>query len=277
MPNTLFDTLSQHFAGDARLLPSSGEVGAPCHSNVARLTLYKAPNGASPRVSEALRGEALNLIEDHGDWALVETLADHYLGYAKTDQLALGVLEMTHRVTAPQSHLYPAPNLKHPPLDDVYLGALLNIEASEVQNGFLKTHDGAFVYARHIAPISETMSDPVDVALGFLDTPYLWGGRTRAGIDCSGLVQIAFQTCGIACPRDSDMQAAILGNPVALDADLQYGDVVFFPGHVGLMVDDETLLHANAFHMAVTLEPLCDVVDRLKPDHAQPVTDIRRL
>jgi len=274
---TLFDTLSQHFAGDVRLFPESKGHSAPAHVNTARAALHKAANGASPRVSEALWGEAVNIIEDHGDWSLVQTLSDHYLGYIQTDQVSLGELSPTHRLIALQSHIYPAPDLKHPPMGDLFCGSLLRVDNETLHNGFIKTHDEGYIYARHLAPLTVFQDDPVDVALGFLETPYLWGGRSRAGIDCSGLVQIALQSCGIACPRDSDMQAAIVGKAIAPDDNLLYGDIIFFPGHVGLMVDDGHLLHANAHHMSTVIEPLADVVARLKPAHEKPISAIRRL
>jgi len=136
--------------------------------------------------------------------------------------------------------------------------------------------DGGFVHQRHVRAIDDTEQDWVAVAERYLGAPYVWGGR-GLGVDCSGLVQMALAACGIAAPRDTDQQAEAVGEALGDNAALRRGDILFFPGHVGLMVDGERLIHANAHAMAVTIEPLDDVVARLRDTHEQPVTGRRRI
>ena len=145
-----------------------------------------------------------------------------------------------------------------------------------VAEGAFVAGAGGFVHARHVGSIDAFESDPVAVAERLIGLPYLWGGRGAVGIDCSGLVQVALGLCGIRCPRDSDQQR-VLGCEIAADQPLRRGDLIVFPGHVGLMADEERLIHANAHWMAVTVEPLADVVARLAPDHAEPILARRRL
>ena len=151
------------------------------------------------------------------------------------------------------------------PLVDLPMGARLRVEREE--NGFAVLAIGAFAPMQHLEPIDVQAADFVAVAEQFVGAPYLWGGRTRAGIDCSGLVQIAMQATGVAAPRDSDMQLAEIGNAVeARDglSGLRRGDLVFWRGHVGIMTGEQDFLHANAHHMAVELEPFAAARDRIK-------------
>ena len=152
------------------------------------------------------------------------------------------------------------------------LGARLR---GEMEGNFLKTESG-FVHGRHVAPIGRVLDDIVATSAQLMGAPYLWGGRGADGVDCSGLVQLALALAGMACPRDSDQQRESVGRELTAEEPLKRGDLVFFPGHVGIMADADTLLHANAWWMAVTLEPLQDVVNRLSPKHEQPVLARRR-
>src|SRR5581483_231842 len=150
---------------------------------------------------------------------------------------------------------------KAPPVDALPLGARLAV--ARTQDAFAVTANGLFVPARHLVPLAAGEPDFVAVAERFLGTPYLWGGKTSLGLDCSGLVQVALTACGVPCPRDSDMQERALGTEVARKRRmpaLRRGDLVFWRGHVAIARDRATLLHANAFHMAVTLEPLAEAL-----------------
>ena len=207
-----------------------------------------------------------------GGWAWGHCLHDRYVGYLPAD--ALGPLAPpTHRVTAALAPLFAAPDIKAPVTSALSIGALVaGAEAGE----FVATAAG-HLHRRHVARAGVHAADPVEVAERLIGAPYLWGGRGAGGIDCSGLVQRALGLAGIESPRDSDQQRDALGRALAQDEPARRGDLVFFPGHVGLMVDGARLIHANAFWMAVTVEPLAEVVARLAPSHADPISARRRI
>jgi cell wall-associated NlpC family hydrolase len=180
----------------------------------------------------------------------------------------------THRVLAPRTFVYPARNMKTPPLSALPMNALVHVLDSD--GTFARLREG-YVWAHHLAPLDFAESDFVAVAERFLDAPYLWGGKTWQGLDCSGLIQIALQAAGIEAPRDTDMQASQLDAPLPLDADLKRGDLVFWKGHVGVMRDSQMLLHANGHFMQVTSEPLIEARARIAANSFGEITTIRRL
>lgn len=235
--------------------------------------LRAAPDAQAVAVSEILYGEGFALLEESHGWAWGYSLQDGYVGYVPAS--ALGpVFTPTHRIAVPQALLFAKPDIKSPVLAHIPLGARL--ACGEQQGAFYPLTDGSgFVHTRFVAALeSDWAPHPLAVATQFIGTPYQWGGRSYRGIDCSGLVQIALQACGLPCPRDSDMQRAQLGKPVEQP---HTGDVVFFPGHVGIMASATELLHANAFWMQTLIEPLADVIARLAPDYEKPVLAIKRL
>ena len=177
-----------------------------------------------------------------------------------------------------RTHAYPGPAIKLPPRMALSLGAQLTIVGSE--GDFAVSQDGLYLWSRHLAELGAREPDAVAVAELFLETPYLWGGRTSEGIDCSGLAQTALMATGVASPRDSDMQEAGLGGAIAIDdpaAPLARGDLVFWKGHVGIMRDPVTLLHANGWHMKTVSEPLAQARDRIAANGGGKVTSVRRL
>jgi hypothetical protein len=182
-------------------------------------------------------------------------------------------IQPTHRVAALRTHAYPGPSVKRPHVHAISLGAALCVE--RIEGDFSIAVDGLHYFARHLAPIGEVEPEFVAVAERFLETPYLWGGRTSEGIDCSGLTQTALTAAGVAAPRDSDMLAG-LGAPVPVDDALRRGDLIFWKGHVGIMRDPTTLLHANGWHMKVVSEPLREAQTRIAAGGG-PITSIRRL
>jgi cell wall-associated NlpC family hydrolase len=183
--------------------------------------------------------------------------------------------EPTHRVCAPRTFVYPAASIKEPPLLALPLSAQVSIV--DERGSFLVTRDRGFIWRPHLAPLDAPAEDFVAVAERLLDAPYLWGGKSSIGVDCSGLVQIALAAAGRAAPRDSDMQEAQLGEAVAIGAPLARGDLVFWKGHVGIMRDPTTLLHANGTHMLVSSEPLALVRARNLDAGAGDITGVRRL
>ena len=232
------------------------------------------PDPAALCVSELLPGQRFDVIDDTDGWAFGFSAHDHYVGYVRTEYLRSDAPTRTHRVTAPLALCFQRPDIKSSVFTTLPLNAV--IAAEEFDDELLRHRNGTFVHRRHAGEIEIYASDHVEIAEFFLGTPYRWGGCSRSGIDCSGLVQVALAACGEFVPRDSDMQAAEIGKEIPLDQ-LRRGDLVFFPGHVGIMEDETRLLHANAHWMTTLIEPLEDVVDRLRPSHPEPITVARRL
>ncbi|USI72099.1 C40 family peptidase [Sphingomonas morindae] len=223
-----------------------------------RVTMRAAPGSDAAAVSELLLGERFAVVDAGGDWMWGFSRHDHYVGYVPAAALG-AVIEPTHRVTALAALLFAAADIKSPVRARLPIGAQL---AGVEEGDFLRVDQG-FVHRRHVAPIDRVETDPVAVALRLVGTPYRWGGRSGDGIDCSGLVQLAFAACGQAVPRDSDQQRAAIGRALEADEPAARGDLIFFPGHVGLMADPDHMVHANAHWMATLCEPLADICARL--------------
>lgn len=235
----------------------------------ASAMMRSAGNHQSEAVSQILPGEDFAVLDLSGGWAWGFSRHDHYVGYLPAAFLTAPI-EPSHIVSARAALVFAGPSIKTPAIGTLPFGARITGEMGDV---FLDTGAG-FIHARHIAPVS---GDAVTIAERFLGMPYLWGGRGADGIDCSGLVQVALAATGIAAPRDTDMQREVLGEPLSEQARLRRGDIICFPGHVGLMVDETRLIHANAHWMSVVIEPLVDVVARLTPHHDRPILSRRRI
>jgi cell wall-associated NlpC family hydrolase len=243
----------------------------------ASAPLRRSPAHDAPLETEALHGESVTVYDEKGEWTWAQLDRDQYVGYLP--RTALGApLSPTQRVAALRTHAYPGPSIKLPPCMALSLGARLTIVRQE--GDFAVSEDGLHIWSRHLADAHSREPDTVAVAERFLETPYLWGGRTSEGIDCSGLVQAALSAAGVGAPRDSDMMEAALGEPVAIDdpeTPLARGDLVFWKGHVGIMRDSVTLIHANGWHMKVVSEPLMEARDRIAANGGGEVTSVRRL
>jgi cell wall-associated NlpC family hydrolase len=213
--------------------------------------------------TEALQGERVSLFEELHGWAWVQLAGDGYVGHVKADQLGPVGPEPTHRVAALRTFVYPSASIKAPAERLLSINARLAVTA--VDGKLAALAGGGFVVADHLVPVDAAGGDFVAVAERFVGTPYLWGGKTSLGLDCSGLLQTAMHAVGRACPRDSDMQEEVVGEVLPGPADhgaLRRGDLVFWEGHVGLMLDATRLLHANGHHMQTVIEPLAAAVAR---------------
>ena len=243
-----------------------------CRCVADAATIHSAPSDNAPATSQLLHGEGFALIDKAGGWAWGRCLHDDYVGYLRAD--ALGPMRTpTHRVIVPLALIFANPDIKAPVVKTLAMGAQV---AGGEEDGFLRIDEG-YIHRRHVAPLDAREADPVTVAERLIGSPYRWGGRGGGGIDCSGLIQRALELAGITAPRDSDMQRDQLGMPIGEDAQLRRGDLVFFPGHVGMMVDGDRLIHANAYWMSTMIENLADVVARLAPTHASPITARKRV
>jgi len=237
--------------------------------------LRRAPAPDAPLDTEALKGEYVTVYETTEEgWCWGQLARDGYVGWLPANALAPPGPPATHVVAALRTLAFPGPSIKLPPVAAFPLGARLAVLRTE---GPLAVTPFGYVPARHLATLDTVEPDFVAVAERFVGAPYLWGGKTSQGIDCSGLVQVALTAAGLVCPRDSDMQERALGVAIAADAHrLCRGDLLFWNGHVAVARDAVSLLHANAFHMAVAIEPTAEAVRRIA-DGGSPLRTVKRL
>ena len=242
------------------------------------VALRRRPGHGEPLDTEVIFGETVTVFDTAGGFSWVQLDRDGYVGYVPADVVSREIVAPTHRVSALATFVYPTPDIKAPPLMQLPMGARVAIAAMDDRFGQLSS--GGHLVLRHVTEEGRNARDYVDVAERFIGTPYLWGGRTRYGLDCSGLVQTALDAAGISAPRDTDMQQSAIGSDVLIPADLDglhRGDLVFWSGHVGLMTDSIMLLHANAHHMAVAVEPLTFAAERIAKAGGGRVVAVKRI
>jgi cell wall-associated NlpC family hydrolase len=248
-----------------RVTPQAFRIAVPV------VDLCRTPNG--PRDRQLIYGETVDLLETRSNVSFVRAHKDGYVGFIAAQAIA-ECRPVTHWICAPATHIYPDADFKSREIDLLSLGARVQVIGDSGR--FVETPNG-FIPRAHLREIGDWADDPLTIAKGFLGTPYLWGANTRSGIDCSGLVQTAMTACNIPCAADSDLQEKSLGLEMAVDTPPQRGDILFWKGHVGLVSDDNMLLHANAWAMATALEPLASAIERIQSQGDGPVTSHRRL
>jgi hypothetical protein len=236
---------------------------------VGRVSLRMRPSDESAQDSELLFGDVFTVYDRKDGWAWGQAATDLYVGYVRESALTRPFATRA-RVSALMAPVFSAADLKTPVRDLLPMNANVPVEA---RDGDYVNIGAGFVHQRHLLPESE--KDFVAIAERFLGAPYVWGGKTAAGLDCSGLIQTALQAVGKAAPRDTDMMEKTLGDAIAIGA-IRRGDMIFWKGHMGVMLDDARLLHANAHHMIVAIESLNEAIARIDAI-AGPVTSVKRL
>ena len=234
--------------------------------------LVRFADGMPRRDKQLLFGQSFCVLETQDDWAVGVDPVDGYVGHLREADLGEGQAA-SHRITALSSHIYSEPDLKSPERASLSYGARLALTGEASGEWRALAYGGGWVTEKHVADVADPAPDWVAEAERFLGVPYLWGGNSSFGIDCSGLVQIAMQAAGRDCPRDSDLQEAAFAEAAE---PYQRGDLVFRKGHVGILLDGETLLHANAHHMAVAREPLSEAIERIGQKEFGAVTKVAR-
>jgi cell wall-associated NlpC family hydrolase len=255
---------ARYAGGEAR------QVAAPA------APIRTAPRFDAPLATEALSGELVTAYEFREGWAWVQLREDGYVGYTPVDCLSGMIEDNTHRVSARLTYLYPAADVKKPPITKLSFSCTV-APIGKPEGRFVELSRGGFIFADHLVGARERVKDFVRVAERFVGVPYLWGGKTTLGIDCSGLVQIALQAAGISCPRDSDMQMAGAGDPLdpsKIDA-IQRGDLLFWKGHVAIAQSADWMVHASGSHMEVVVEPLRRALERIGESHGLLLAIIR--
>lgn len=278
---------------DPRLTPARGDLAAKYLEGKVEADRYvtgeefeviapvapvrEQPSSGVMLMTEALRGERVTIYDRNGEgWAWGQLGGDGYVGWLPDAALTRPSAAPTHKVSALRTLAFPGPSIKLPPADTLVLGS--KIVVARKDGSFAVTREGTFLPKTHLVLLDHREPDFVAVAERFVGTPYLWGGKSSLGIDCSGLVQVALTAAGIGCPRDSDMQMAGLGRALEPHerSSLLRGDLIFWKGHVAIVRDSSTMVHANAHHMATVIEPIEPAMARIKAAGSD-IIEIKRL
>ncbi len=278
---------------DPRLTPARGDLAAKYlegkvqaarfvtarNSKLRRAIapLRRAPASDAELMTQALKGERVMIYDRNSEgWAWGQLISDGYVGWLPDGALTKPVTPPTHKVSALRTFAFPGPSIKLPPAETLAMGTKLAVAREEAS--FAVTREGWYLPRRHLSLIDSLAANFVAVAEQFVGTPYLWGGKSSLGIDCSGLVQVSLTAAGTGCPRDSDMQQDGLGRELAPQdtKKLKRGDLIFWKGHVAIVRDGDTVVHANAYHMATAIERTQDAIARIKTAGSE-IAAIKRL
>lgn len=256
---------------------TEGQPGVVC---VGAADLRRVPDAATGIDTQLLFGEAVTVFDVRDGWGWVKNRRDGYVGYLRADALDGPTGAPTHQVAALRTFLYPEPDMKTPVQAALPLTSLVRVVGE--RDGWAEVAGAGWVFALHLEGLGERGGGSVrevlcQTALRLEGMPYRWGGKESTGLDCSALVQVAMHLQGLDCPRDSDMQAASVGNLVEDEAEIERGDLLYFPGHVAIALDEERVVHATANSMDVCVEPLQAVVERAVAESGRGLTAIRRL
>jgi cell wall-associated NlpC family hydrolase len=244
----------------------------PLRCAVPAAAIRRSPDAASEQMDQLLFGEVFDVIEEEGAFLWGQAHRDGYVGFVEAAALAPPGPTPTHWISAIRTYAFAEPTIKSKASGPYSMNAQVTVET--VEGRLARVAGAGWMAVEHLSPIGAFARDPAAVAERYLGAPYLWGGRESLGLDCSGLVQQAMFACGLACPRDADMQQA-LGHEIAR-AEFGRGDLVFWKGHVAIGLDASRILHANAHHMAVAVEPLDAAVERIKAAGSGEPTAFRK-